>query len=63
MGRNPSGVADGFLREAWVQVQRKGILKGPYYNAAAAERRNSEKPPTPSRRARGLKVSSSLSTD
>ena len=36
--RNPSGVADGFLLEAWVQVQRKGLVNGPYYNKAAAGR-------------------------
>lgn len=39
---NPRGVVDGFLLEAWIQVQRKGIFAGPYFNEKAAARRQAE---------------------
>lgn len=39
---NPRGVVDGFLHEAWIQVQRKGIFAGPYFNEKAAARRKAE---------------------
>jgi hypothetical protein len=37
--RNPKGICDAMLLEAWVQVQRKGLKEGPYFNEKAAKRR------------------------
>eukprot|EP00283_Hemiselmis_rufescens_P026160 CAMPEP_0173452052 /NCGR_PEP_ID=MMETSP1357-20121228/47959_1 /TAXON_ID=77926 /ORGANISM="Hemiselmis rufescens, Strain PCC563" /LENGTH=310 /DNA_ID=CAMNT_0014418877 /DNA_START=25 /DNA_END=957 /DNA_ORIENTATION=- len=36
--RNAEGVAEAMLFEAWVQIQRKGAVEGPYFNAKAAEK-------------------------
>lgn len=37
--RNPTGVADAMLFEAWAQVQRKGVREGPYFNVKGSKRR------------------------
>ena len=37
--RNPKGICNAMLLEAWIQVQRKGVKEGPFFNEKAAKRR------------------------